>query len=132
MAASISERRGVDSRLLVLHICVQIQPLPSKMFLSFQEHSKLVFVPGPNDPGPAAVFPRPPLPALLTQKLREMLPNAVFASNPCRIQYYTQEVVIFRDDLQKRMRQLCLRPPVEGTGLRTLHQALSTAIASTV
>ena len=39
---------------------------------------------------PRAVLPRPPLPESLTGELRERLPNAVFASNPCRIRHYTQ------------------------------------------
>ncbi len=55
-----------------------------------QEGSRLVFVPGMGDAGPAAVLPRPPLPESLIGELRERLPNAVFASNPCRIRHFTQ------------------------------------------
>ena len=49
-----------------------------------------MFVPGPGDAGPGAVLPRPPLPESLVGELRERLPNAMFASNPCRIRHYTQ------------------------------------------
>lgn len=31
----------------------------------------MLFVPGPNDPGPAAVLPRPPLPSYFTETLAE-------------------------------------------------------------
>ncbi len=76
-----------------------------------QDESKFIFVPGPGDPGPGNVLPRPALPAYFTSDLRQLLPTAVFASNPCRIRLYTQEVVLFRIDLQNHMRRLCLIPP---------------------
>ena len=76
-----------------------------------QAESKFVFVPGPGDPGPGNVLPRPALPAYFTSDLRQLLPTAVFASNPCQIRLYTQEVVLFRSDLQNHMRRLCLIPP---------------------
>lgn len=76
-----------------------------------QEESKFIFVPGPGDPGPGSVLPRPALPAYFTADLRQLLPTAVFASNPCRIRLYTQQVVLFRSDLQNHMRRLCLIPP---------------------
>ena len=50
-----------------------------------QASSKFVFVPGPLDPGPGDVLPRPPLPSYFTEKLAEEMPSAVFASNPCRV-----------------------------------------------
>ncbi|KAL0045501.1 hypothetical protein WJX82_008463 [Trebouxia sp. C0006] len=81
-----------------------------------QEESKFVFVPGPGDPGPGNVLPRPALPAYFTSDLRQLLPTAVFASNPCRMRLYTQEVVLFRSDLQNHMRRLCLIPPTGTTG----------------
>ena len=37
----------------------------------WQEASKLVFVPGPGDPGAGDVLPRPPLPTYFTEKLAE-------------------------------------------------------------
>lgn len=81
------------------------------LLLFIQEESKFVFVPGPGDPGPGNVLPRPALPAYFTSDLRQLLPTAVFASNPCRMRLYTQEVVLFRSNLQNHMRRLCLIPP---------------------
>ncbi|BDA47706.1 DNA polymerase epsilon subunit 2 [Coccomyxa sp. Obi] len=86
-------------------------------FPRIKEQSRLVFVPGLGDAGPGAILPRPPLPDSLVGALREALPTAVFASNPCRIRHYNQEIVVFRDNLQNRMRKLCLLAPNdEGTG----------------
>ncbi|KDN43322.1 hypothetical protein K437DRAFT_225693 [Tilletiaria anomala UBC 951] len=66
--------------------------------------SHFVFVPGPNDPFPSKLLPKRPLPASMTQKLRDMAPNNIhFTTNPCRIRYFSQEVVIFREDLMARM-----------------------------
>ena len=62
----------------------------ASMSVCAQAESKLVFVPSMSDAGPAAILPRPPLPEPLIADARELLPNAVFASNPCRIRFYNQ------------------------------------------
>ncbi len=59
-------------------------------YIVSQEGSRLVFVPGLGDAGPGAILPRPPLPDSLVSALRDALPTAVFASNPCRIRHYNQ------------------------------------------
>ncbi|KAF9671236.1 hypothetical protein SADUNF_Sadunf12G0026400 [Salix dunnii] len=76
-----------------------------------KEHSRFMFIPGPEDAGPSTVLPRCPLPKYLTEELQKHIPNAIFASNPCRIKFYTQEIVFFRHDLLYRMRRSCLMPP---------------------
>ncbi|KAG5233824.1 DNA polymerase epsilon [Salix suchowensis] len=76
-----------------------------------REHSRFMFIPGPEDAGPSTVLPRCPLPKYLTEELQKHIPNAIFASNPCRIKFYTQEIVFFRHDLLYRMRRSCLMPP---------------------
>lgn len=43
-----------------------------------------MFVPGPHDPGLGAILPQPRLPSYFTSELQAVLPNAVFATNPCR------------------------------------------------
>ncbi|KAH9724728.1 DNA polymerase epsilon subunit B [Citrus sinensis] len=50
-----------------------------------KEHSRFLFIPGPDDAGPSTVLPR--------------------------IKFYTQEIVFFRQDLLYRMRRSCLIPP---------------------
>eukprot|EP00897_Mesotaenium_endlicherianum_P003690 jgi/Mesen1/3349/ME000191S02482 len=77
------------------------------------EGARFLFVPGPGDAGPASVLPRPALPKMLQTEVTRHLPNAVFASNPCRIRFYAQDIVVFRDDLQHRMRRSCVVKPSE-------------------
>ncbi|XP_077236246.1 DNA polymerase epsilon subunit B2 [Tasmannia lanceolata] len=76
-----------------------------------KEHSRFLFIPGPEDAGPSTVLPRCGLPKYLTEELQKHIPNAIFSSNPCRIKFYTQEIVFFRQDLLYRMRRSCLIPP---------------------
>ncbi|KAJ3705898.1 hypothetical protein LUZ61_009603 [Rhynchospora tenuis] len=75
------------------------------------EQSRFLFIPGPDDIGPAKVLPRCGLPKYLTEELQKLVPNAIFSTNPCRIKFYTQEIVFFRQDLLYRMRRACLVPP---------------------
>lgn len=49
-----------------------------------QAHTRFVFVPGPNDPGLGHMLPQPALPSYFIGELQAVLPNAVFATNPCR------------------------------------------------
>ncbi|KAE8125908.1 hypothetical protein FH972_020669 [Carpinus fangiana] len=76
-----------------------------------KEHSRFLFIPGPDDAGPSTVLPRCSLPKYLTEELQKHIPNAIFSSNPCRIKFYTQEIVFLRQDLLYRMRRSCLLPP---------------------
>ncbi|XP_042960648.1 DNA polymerase epsilon subunit B isoform X1 [Carya illinoinensis] len=86
-----------------------------------KEHSRFLFIPGPDDAGPSTVLPRCALPKYLTEELQKHIPNAIFSSNPCRltflitdeveIKFYTQEIVFFRQDLLYRMRRSCLMAP---------------------
>ncbi|XP_073294341.1 DNA polymerase epsilon subunit B [Primulina huaijiensis] len=76
-----------------------------------KEHSGFLFIPGPDDVGPSNVLPRCSLPKYITEELQNYIPNAAFLSNPCRIKFYTQEIVFFRQDMLYRMRRSCLMPP---------------------
>ncbi|TXG60114.1 hypothetical protein EZV62_014687 [Acer yangbiense] len=76
-----------------------------------KDHSRFLFIPGPEDAGPSTALPRCALPKYLTEELQKYIPNAIFSSNPCRIKFYTQEIVFFRQDLLYRMRRSCLISP---------------------
>nr|XP_027192285.1 DNA polymerase epsilon subunit B-like isoform X1 [Cicer arietinum]XP_027192286.1 DNA polymerase epsilon subunit B-like isoform X1 [Cicer arietinum] len=76
-----------------------------------KENSRFLFIPGPDDAGPSTALPRCALPKYLTEELQKYIPEAIFSSNPCRVKFYTQEVVFFRQDLLYRMRRSCLMPP---------------------
>lgn len=80
-------------------------------YSTIKANSRFVFVPGPNDPGLGHLLPQPALPTYFTSELQAVLPNAVFSTNPCRIRYFTREIVVFRYDLLKQMRRRCLVPP---------------------
>jgi DNA polymerase epsilon subunit 2 len=64
-----------------------------------------VFVPGPLDLTVNSVLPRKPLLSSLTARLRSKIPNGRvhMASNPCRLKFFAQEIVVFRDDVMSRM-----------------------------
>ncbi|ELU10622.1 hypothetical protein CAPTEDRAFT_182971 [Capitella teleta] len=76
--------------------------------------SKFIFVPGPKDPGPGSILPRPGLFSCLTEGITKHIPGAIFASNPCRIQYCTQHICILREDMVLRMGRNCVRFPQDG------------------
>ncbi|XP_057308623.1 DNA polymerase epsilon subunit 2-like [Hydractinia symbiolongicarpus] len=92
-----------SKHLSVLRKCFQDLGDIVAEFTSLIETSRFVFIPGPQDPGPGNILPRPPLSKLLTEEIREKIPFAQFATNPCRIQYCTQEIVIFREDIINKM-----------------------------
>lgn len=62
-----------------------------------------VFIPGPLDITVNSTLPRRPLLSTLTGRLKSKVPKAHFASNPCRIKFFDQEIVVFREDLMARM-----------------------------
>lgn len=47
----------------------------------------------------------------LTEELRKNVPNIHLATNPCRIQYCTQEIVVIREDLVTKMCRNCIHFP---------------------
>jgi DNA polymerase epsilon subunit 2 len=73
--------------------------------------AKFLLVPGPRDPGAAAAYPRRPLPSFLTDPLAKRVKHLSSASNPCRVRFYTQELVFFRENLLKRMQRNAVIPP---------------------
>ncbi|GJN16000.1 hypothetical protein PR202_gb02950 [Eleusine coracana subsp. coracana] len=51
-----------------------------------KEHSRFLFIPGPDDAGPSKALPRCALPKYLIEELQKHIPNAIFVSNPCRLE----------------------------------------------
>ncbi len=62
-----------------------------------------VFVPGPLDITINSMLPRKPLLSTFTARLKAKIPKAHFATNPCRIKFGDQEIVVFREDLMSRV-----------------------------
>ncbi|KAL1487999.1 hypothetical protein ABEB36_015378 [Hypothenemus hampei] len=73
--------------------------------------SQFIFVPGMDDPCTPHIVPRFALPNIVTQELKRAIPKAIFATNPCRFQYCTKEIVIFRADLLSKFLQRTLHQP---------------------
>lgn len=74
-----------------------------------------VFVPGPSDQLVGGVLPQPPLIYSLCRKFHEANErgdlHVHFQSNPFRIRFGTQEIVVFRQDLLQKMRRNCVVVP---------------------
>ncbi|EJU06103.1 DNA polymerase epsilon subunit B [Dacryopinax primogenitus] len=82
--------------------------------------SHFLFVPGPLDPWGSTTLPRPAIPEPFVARLKARLPRAVFLSNPCRVKFFGQEIVIFREDLMARvLRNLVgVKQEIEATELK--------------
>ena len=79
-----------------------------------------VLVPGPLDVTINSVLPRRPILSSFVSRLKSRVPNVHFATNPCRIKFFEQEIVIFREDLMSRMlRNLVgVKPDVKNDDLK--------------
>ena len=62
-----------------------------------------VFVPGPLDLVVNSILPRKPLLSSFTGRLQSKIPKLHLTSNPCRLKFFGQEIVVFRDDIMSRM-----------------------------
>lgn len=78
------------------------------------EKCHFIFVPGPGDPAGPKILPRPSLPKFVTEELTKRVPNVIMATNPCRLQYCTQEIVVLREDIVTKMCRNTIHFPTEG------------------
>ncbi|CCW62036.1 unnamed protein product [Phytomonas sp. EM1] len=63
------------------------------------QHSQFVFIPGPTDLTALQGFlPQHPLTKSATKGLRNKLKKVILAPNPCRIRFFTHEIVVSRRD----------------------------------
>ncbi|KAL8292520.1 hypothetical protein RQP46_001132 [Phenoliferia psychrophenolica] len=76
-------------------------------------HSHFLMIPGPTDPYTAQVLPQPALPSTMTRDLQHRVPNLTLGSNPCRIRYFSQEIVLYRDDVMSRMMRNTIQEGVQ-------------------
>lgn len=79
-----------------------------------RKYSKFVFIPGPHDLGTSNILPRGPLPATLLNDFIQAIPGTIFASNPCRIQYCTKEIIVAREDILTKLCRNTLKYPSDG------------------
>lgn len=84
-------------------------------FPKLREVCKFIFVPGRGDPNAANILPRMAIPDSITIDIRNKLGSCViFTSNPCRIQYCTQEFILIRQDLVTKMCRNSIQFPEKG------------------
>lgn len=88
-----------------------------------------VMVPGPLDVTMNSVLPRRPLLSSFVSRMKSRIPNVHFATNPCRIKFFEQEIVVFREDLMSRMlRNLVgVKPDVKNDDLKRYVSTAQTA-----
>lgn len=72
-------------------------------FPIIQQNSKFVFVPGPYDLSAPKILPRAPLPNYVVEDFLKVVPETYLATNPCRIQYCTKEIVVFRENMLSKL-----------------------------
>ena len=70
-----------------------------------------MLVPSQADGGCGGILPRPALPGALVRELQQQCPKLVLASNPVRLRWGSQQLVLFRCDLVQRLKALSLLPP---------------------
>lgn len=79
-----------------------------------RSETDLVLVPSLDDPTAANILPRPSLPASLCDDFKEKIPRCILATNPCRLQYCTQQIVVCRADLVTKLCRNTIHFPENG------------------
>lgn len=92
-----------------------IQNIQSK-FPELCQKSIFVFVPSIYDHVPSLLLPKIPIfiPNLSCFKNNQSAIKVHFTPNPTRIQYFTQEICVFSDDLTSRLQRNCVILPSQG------------------
>ncbi|XP_022254667.1 DNA polymerase epsilon subunit 2-like [Limulus polyphemus] len=112
MGNFVSVPQGISHSKIVKDCFEKLANMISEFPLIVQ-NSQFVFVPGPSDPGLTTILPRPSIPGKLVEDFCNKIPNSVFATNPCRIQYCSQEITVFREDMVAKMCRSCVYMPWE-------------------
>lgn len=81
---------------------------------AIKKETDIVLVPALEDPAAPVILPRAPLPEQICTDLKRLLPRTVLATNPCRLQYCTQQIVICRADLITKLCRNTINFPQDG------------------
>ena len=79
-------------------------------FPEITSRSTFLFVPSSEDLVSSDTFPRSQIPESVTARIRSRYPLVNFTSNPSRIEYCTQEIVIIRQDTSKYLKRNSIFP----------------------
>lgn len=88
-------------------------------FENIIKYCQLIFVPGPEDPwggtmalGNEIGLPQEPIPSEFTKKMRKLGANIKWTSNPSRVVFLSQEIVLMRDDLNRKFKSYSIEFPL--------------------
>lgn len=79
-----------------------------------KKQTDLVLVPSPDDPVAPVILPRTGLAETLCKELKQYFPRTILATNPCRLQYCTQQIVVCRADLVTKLCRNTINFPDSG------------------
>lgn len=79
-----------------------------------KKETDIILVPALEDPVAPVIMPRPPLPESLCAEFRKLVPRTILATNPCRLQYCTQQIVVCRADLVTKLCRNTIHFPESG------------------
>ena len=80
-------------------------------FPRIAKEGRFVLIPSMNDVGMGSILPRPPLPRYFLKGLQSKVEHVHLASNPCRLRYFSKEIVLCRFDLLSKLRRNAIIPP---------------------
>lgn len=81
---------------------------------NLKKNTDIILVPSTDDPAAPNILPRPPLPEFLVSDLKKKYPRIILATNPVRLQYCTQQIVVCRADLVTKLCRNALQYPATG------------------
>lgn len=112
ITGNFTKNRFVNEMVTIENYCrlfTEFSKNVSEKFPELVSNTRIIFVPGSNDPGPMSNFlPRQGMYSTITSKISKYLPNAYFTSNPCRLQYCTQEIMVCKLDLNRLLETFTL------------------------
>jgi DNA polymerase epsilon subunit 2 len=85
--------------------------------------AKFLLVPGPKDYDICPPYPRKPIPDQFTEDLRKRVRHVTFTSNPARLRFFTQEIVIYREDLLRKFQRNSIVPAHAQRGITSASDA---------
>lgn len=81
---------------------------------NLRTETDLVLVPSLDDPTAVNILPRPALPESLCADFKRKVPRCILATNPCRLQYCSQQIVVCRADLVTKFCRNTIHFPADG------------------
>lgn len=81
---------------------------------ALKKDTDIILVPALEDPAAPVILPRSPLPNKLCADLKRLVPRIILATNPCRLQYCTQQIVVCRADLVTKLCRNTIHFPQTG------------------